>query len=215
MSNWKIVLLVLFLGLFYSGCCGSAYHVPPSGFPEGQRNHVVVMISEDFSETDVLAIHEGIKMWERSARGLLTWEVKELTWDNIEEAKGAKRHGRCQDLVVFELALGDSDRVKKHDADPDVKRTLGIGRHVECGISRAWLVVERIHEWRTLKLVAAHEFGHAIGLDHVDEKGSIMYKSVGEGTRDCPSKGDAEEFCDRFDCNVGETRYCFSSCSDL
>lgn len=47
------------------------------------------------------------------------------------------------------------------------------------------------------KCVVAHEFGHALGLDHVKDGPSLMYPSITVNEEDCPwSKSDEAQLCE-------------------
>lgn len=74
-------------------------------------------------------------------------------------------------------------------------------------------VVERIHENdgtipNVLRVVAIHEAGHLIGLDHVPVPGeSVMFPSIDHGAT-CPTRFDMKQLCLRYGCDWRDMKYC-------
>ena len=213
--RWIWVTVTTLFLLLTTACCSHAPELNnPGDIPMGQRGHAVVMIHRDFSKTDIKIIKEGIDLWVKAARGLYTVEYKELTWANIEDNQDVRLpSGRCQEVIVFELSTSFDKHIIDADNE-DGKKTLGRGRHRSCGISRAWLVVDRLHTDHTLRMVASHEFGHAIDLDHVEKRGSVMFRSIASWTAPCITREDAVEFCKELLCNPENIKYCKKSSED-
>jgi hypothetical protein len=203
---YVLAFLVLLIG---NSCCSSAPVLNnPSGIPRGQQGHASILISADFSEGDVKLIKAGVDIWVKASRGLYTVEYVPLKWSSISNNKGdVLASQRCKDVIVFEMLTSFDEIVMKHDKRKN-QTTLGIGSHDECDISRAGIVADRIHSDHVFKMVAAHEFGHAMGLDHVDTRGSIMFHSINKNTKPCVQLDDAAEFCSHLLCRPEELAYC-------
>jgi predicted Zn-dependent protease len=56
------------------------------------------------------------------------------------------------------------------------------------------LIPSRINE-NPLWYVAAHEFGHSFGMEHVSDERAIMYRTNTDVTARCVTQADLEELC--------------------
>lgn len=206
----KRLLIVLLIGIGVVCCSASQkeageirLHVPAVGLNE-TLVYAAVMLDPEFTDEEVHVIQSGIYQWEESGRGLVDVEfvpMKERLAENLIGERLGPRD-RCVDLIVINKDLAIST--------PGLPTGVAaVARRQKCFISSVWLFMDMLRTNEELKAVAAHEFGHAIGMDHTDWRGSIMYPTFSrDRVPQCITKPDMEEFCDKVGCYVESTMYC-------
>lgn len=131
------------------------------------------------------AVRAGLQYW--NAVGVRLRTPNELLLSEADEAKKAPR------LRVFgdpEIAGRDWD---KNDG------TQRIAQYNYAGtvqlFTRFWTVTQIDDRyWMEITSTIAHEFGHAIGLEHVSEKEAVMYyEALPENARDDLADADMRE----------------------
>jgi predicted Zn-dependent protease len=86
--------------------------------------------------------------------------------------------------------------------------TQHVGKYQNCTIEMIqFFDIDEINKYHNLEidtyLVAIHEFGHALGMQHIDNDKSIMYKTIGDGLTFL-TQHDIDEFCFVFKCTYQE-----------
>lgn len=188
-----IASLITGLTLFALGC-GSPSHVPPRlpyPFPGPAAIDVNVYVAPDFTDVEKSTIVNGMLMWERATRGLLSWHMYPYT------GKRPNAHEAPNATYVLDVVFH-----RAHSTDEWVKEWDEANKHTLYGMysdDEIWLVEDRLRSVDTKTIVAAHEFGHALGLQHVDDKSSVMSRFYKTSTR-CLTQHDLWVFCDRYTC---------------
>lgn len=71
------------------------------------------------------------------------------------------------------------------------------------------LVADRLPTKHICILTAMHEFGHALGVGHLESsKGNIMYPSVEPERSACFKAADLGAFCERYGCRLEDMKPC-------
>lgn len=185
------------------GCAAHSCPVPPRLVGHGRAIiDVHVYVSPEFTPEERDNIVNGILMWERATNGLIVWHL--LPFD--PKKPPPKPAGCCdgveQRSVMFRRAVSGDEWVQKWDAEHKPKTLLGLcqGNSLE-ETAWLWLVENRLNTPESESIIAAHELGHALGLDHIDDKDSVMSEFFRTSTR-CLTAHDLKAFCDKHGCST-------------
>lgn len=183
----------------------------PAQTPVGDPQvYAALMFDEDFTVRERVLIMEGVEQWAEASNGRIIYEVIDHTPEAASELMGTHVGwvDRCIDVIEVTSVLSNDPRVVAHDEPKTTTKTLGFARHSKCSISSIWLVSDRLNGDRAWRWVAAHEFGHAIGLDHVKNRRAVLYRTFTDISSDCITRWDIEELCDDIVCDLRDTSYC-------
>ena len=75
-----------------------------------------------------------------------------------------------------------------------------LGKHVTYTGKEAIIIVADRHRRTPLSHVVTHEFGHSLGIDHVDDERAIMYHAGSDKSLHCVTSVDIMAFCGVNDC---------------
>ena len=177
-------------------CSCSAPPVLYSSYYADPVVDVNVYISPELSNETQLNIVAGIMLWERSLKGLMTWKLVSASMPGNEIMSRKPIQKR---YVTFDITSEQETWVVKYDNTHD-SRLLGmyVGDSLQ-EYATIWLIVDRLHNKNAETIIAAHEFGHALGLDHVEDKVSVLSRLYAFDVNEL-SKFDVREFCDHYDC---------------
>ena len=157
-----------------------------------------------------LAIQQGMDIWSDALGGGITYHEIPNTANDLKMAAGHRFLGTCSRVILYDIVKADDQRIVDEDKEKENehKQTIGLTYERPCGITLVLLVPERLKSHQDVVETAAHEFGHALGLDHVDSEGAIMHKTHSEKTKGCLLPDDAEELCDNLHCLVDDVKLC-------
>lgn len=168
---------------------------------------VHVYVTDDFTLSEHANIVNGIMSWERATNGAIRWNTRVIAKDFIpDESPRLQLDGSRLLVVVFHKAKSDDDWVKRWD---DNKKAEGIKLLGMCfgdyntERSGAWLVIDRLTNNNSQTWVAAHEFGHALGLKHVKDPASMMSEFYNYTVQN-ETIHDIVEFCNVWKCDVSD-----------
>jgi len=144
------------------------------------NNNVVVSvdvyISPEFSEREQTNIIKGILMWEKAVDGSLSWRLQKFEPFMTIPAPRGTHEGVQHRTVLFRRAVSTDDWVIAWQARPENNRNL-IGlcqRDSLYEVAVLWLIEDRLTTQTDEIVIAAHEFGHALGISHVVDNSSVM-----------------------------------------
>jgi hypothetical protein len=171
---------------------------------------VDVYVADGFTDSEVLNIIEGVRLWERSLGGAMQWHL--FSYDSFQKDKICDCHsleGAEHRVVMFRRAVSTDKWVV--DWQTEQKKTL-LGLCNDDGLNKAtvWLIEDKLTTQLSERIVTAHEFGHALGLSHVSDMTSVMSQYQSYKIK-CITQHDVKEFCDIHDCDaslVGPTLSC-------
>jgi len=163
---------------------------------------VRVYIAPEFSDSERSNIIEGILMWERATSGLIVWHLlpyESLSTNPPHPADGSNENERA---VLFRRAVSSDEWVLAWSAEHGHKKNLmGLCQgDSSTELAWLWLVENRLPTTVAEVVIASHEFGHALGLDHIDDKSSVMSEYYNNTVR-CLSQHDLAEFCKKYGCD--------------
>lgn len=204
------IVTLLFIGavlLCLNGSC-SAGLIHPTIQASGQLIYTkpYVTYTDAVTSDQRENIMYGANMWSFALHdGIIIEEIP--PWEMIDKM-GRKIDGRCQPVILFDVVKSTSKIIKDRDTETKVT-TLGLTRFRSCSVTKVWLVEDRLKDEDDFVNIAAHEFGHALGLDHVSSPRAIMHNLYNFGDNaGCITKDDARELCNHYECRVPKVRHC-------
>lgn len=199
MKKWIKHVLVLLVAYLAATNCAPTTAVPHRLPVPGQPSvDVDVYIAPEFTENERKNILTGVHMWDSASNGLVSWHVLNFTLtppiaiqdNNIFPQKR---------VVVFTRVTSKEEWVKNFDKKNKPKSLLGMLVGNPLQLAYAYLVEDRLNSNEDEIIIAAHEFGHAIGLDHVKDKSSVM-SELRIPKVDCLTSADLKALCDLYGC---------------
>lgn len=201
-----LVSLIACISLLLASCGTHRCPIPPRLSAGGRPIvDVRVYIAADFTERERANIVNGIMMWERATNGLVVWQL--LPYDPAHPPKkpAGVHDGVEERSVLFRRATSDDEWVKKWDAEHKPKTLLGLCQGDSLKeLTWLWLVENRLSTPLAETIIASHEFGHAIGLDHIEDKASVMSEYHNPNVK-CLTAHDLSEFCKKHHCDPNVT----------
>ena len=196
------ITLFAVISMLFAGC-GARCPTPPRLAYQGTAIiDVHVYVANEFTERERDNIINGILMWERGTGGLVTWHLIPYDAANPPPKPEGKVDGVEQRSVLFRRAVSGDEWVKKWDADHKPKTLLGLCQGDSLHeLAWLWLVENRLTTPTAETIIAAHEFGHALGLDHIDDKASTMSEFYNTSVK-CLTVADLQAFCKKHNCNA-------------
>lgn len=168
----------------------------------------VIAFTDRVSPERRAAILDGIGYWDQALRGGVL--LVQVPGTEVINFVGRRMGGWCQPTIIFDVIDSKNDLVVELDKkkEPGYKN-VGSSIVSQCGLTQTFFVDDRLTDIVKFTDVAAHEFGHGMGLDHVDDARGIMFKHHGKNRgRSCLTKADAIELCENLRCKTDTVRYC-------
>lgn len=194
--RWLRQAIACFVVCFSVSCCG--VFTPTASLPPSSRPTIeaFVYISDDFSEKERLGIIDGVRLWERGLNGHLVWHEVPGFDDNTHAPVhgGTWEDGTQQRVVVFRKISAETADVKSWDSEQK-KNLVGMCIGDALIVAHAWIIHDRIHDAAMFRVVVSHEFGHALGLGHVDDMNSTMSEYLNAVDNSKLSTKDVKAFC--------------------
>lgn len=160
---------------------------------------VIVYVSNDFSEIEQRNIIEGITLWETSLAGKLKLYFRSCSGNQRVALHGhSQSNGHQTRVVIFKRISGETSTVKQWDIEHK-KFLAGLLVGNSLKQADAWLMYDRMTP-PTMKIIAAHEFGHALGIEHISDPASIMSEYVQVDKIKSLTEYDINAFCIEYKC---------------
>lgn len=181
----------------------------------GREPALVWHVDERFSDDERTCIEDAADQWRTHTKGLVNYTF-EYDYDPMS-TRDRLKHRLNHRIVMWkegEEDLAKADRsVQERDKSPDSRiygRTNGVditqkfARTMEIA-----LVPTRIFPDKNLcEVVMAHEFGHTLGIDHLNHKYALMYAHADYRATACPKKADMNAFCALNNCEDHNVTWC-------
>lgn len=167
--------------------------------------NALVAFTDRVSDKQRLGVYQGIELWNVALEGGIALQETQVYL--LSKGTGRRSMGFCQPVILIDVIDSTHKDVIEHDKEEGVV-TLGLTFSHRCGITKVYMVGDRVQDEDAFIAIAAHEFGHAMGLDHVREPTSLMNKYYSSYTAGCVTYADAKELCNRLDCIPERIQYC-------
>lgn len=191
--------LAVLLAACLIACCIPVNALYNGNVEERTIVDVIVYVSDDFSEIEQKNIIEGITLWETSLAGKLKLHFKSCPSNQQVVLYGnSQSNGRSTRVVIFRRISGQTSIVKQWDIE---HRKFLAGLLVGNSLKQAdaWLMYDRMTP-PTMKIIAAHEFGHALGIEHIPDTMSVMSEYVQVDRVKSLTEYDINAFCIEYKC---------------
>ena len=211
LRNTKKILLILISNLivvFLIACSFTSQEttlgsVRLSAPLDRAQLHKQVYISEGFSSSEENNISDALKNWECITGGLISFDIH---FKYPQDSTFILQDGIDKHTILLILPAKESnkhiidtdDYVKNHDNGRYV-----IGLYYETDdVPTILLVNDRIGYW-DYKPVVEHEVGHALMLDHLKDRNSVMFPHIDESAK-MITKVDLTALCNIYWCSAEE-----------
>jgi hypothetical protein len=157
---------------------------------------VTIFITDGFTERQRKSIIKGVELWEQATNGAVITHFVGITHLPVSNPF-------THDIVViFKPITSDDPVVKPWDDKMAPGWLIGLADPDEAPDAiTVSLVIDRLPDEQHEVWISAHEFGHTLGLHHIDDWDSIMNKMFNQTK--FPSRLDINEFCTHYDgCRV-------------
>lgn len=181
--------------------CVTPYSSPPV---------LSMAVDKNFTPAEQGCIADSASKWAEQTSGLAHID---LQWDALDskDPRSVAEHRKEHRLVRW---TSDLDVVKAIDGDGSSGWLMGqvsgreIGKPYISNPIQMALVADRLEDPHVCKLTAIHEFGHVLGLPHIDGPQNIMFWAVVGARTACLKKDDLLMFCYINDCSTVPMKPC-------
>lgn len=214
MSKLNMFFSFLFF-LFFSVACSFPQNpnIYAKVYAPRPVEKIITFISPDMDPHDIVKIHNSISAWQYSVGDSGIIEILDPLpgkLSDIDDYISLCTNGN--EKLIFIMNSTEEEYVKKINLlfGKILAYTIHLGRYSTCTLETIqFFDIKEINEYHNLDLnvfmVGIHEFGHALGMEHIDNKQSIMHKTYENGLTFL-TQYDIEEFCRVYSCTQSEIK---------
>lgn len=184
-------LIVTFFLLIVSNC---TYVTRPNVLSERQYTEVYLSFSNRMSDEQIQDFLSGISIWNNSL-------ANEFILRIVDDVSGLD-DDNCEHKILVNVTRHDDILIIENDIRKNIK-TLALATNHPCGISRIWLVYDRLQTRFDFSNVSAHEFAHTFGVKHILNDSALMRKNYSSMMNEiCLTNDDLDVMCNYISCDV-------------
>ncbi len=191
------------------GCSGSFFEYR-SVSAESKNQHFEtkpIYIDKSFSKEDLATINLVVAEWNYALNGYMVWKIEPVAIDHndkIAMGRLSKQIRQTHEGIVM-LGLDHDDELVEDTID-EYDGTLAFVNNL--GDRAHYMVVVRDRMgYKNIHKILLHEFGHAMGADHVMTE-SLMFPYYGHQQRDCVDKITAAQVATYHELKLAHMNYC-------
>lgn len=168
-------------------------HIATPFLQRNQTSHILpihktLYLDRKIDDDEMLHIMEAAMEWKHATNGQVIFDIKRLPRPYVPLMNA---------IVVINVSPEYPDiMILDNGKGPN---TLGYCNSTANTIQFIELVDDRLDEHNSTAVVM-HELGHALGLKHTKEEGSLMFPIIDEGSHHITSK-DMKQFCQLYHCD--------------
>ncbi len=166
----KCIISLILLILSSIGCTPSKF---PATTSNAQKIHKYVHIDPLFGSIERQIIINALKEWEVATNYMIVWTVSDWP-DSSEHPEDIFKDSDNKHLMIYRSLSIDPEII-----DIETKEGHGIAGYAfhykHSQVEYILLIVDKLANERSFRIVTLHEIGHNLGLPHSEEYGTLMH----------------------------------------
>ena len=191
------------------GCSGSLFEYR-SVSAESKNQHFEtkpIYIDKTFNKEELAIINQVVAEWNFALNGYMAWKIETVAIDHTDKLAMGRLSKKIRQTHEGIVMLGlDHDDELVEDTIDEYDGTLAFVNNL--GDRAHYMVVVRDRMgYKNIHKILLHEFGHAMGADHVMAE-SLMFPYYGHQQRNCIDKITAAQVATYHELKMEHMNYC-------